>query len=172
MKIKYFLIYVFVGAAFLGVSLWAFLSGGRSARALRAKYRLGGILLTTWAMLSISSCCGHIIPEVTCYDPVVPENIVNVHAEKLIRGEKHSLSISYPEFSSFRWYIYDKNRENVLQQGVFSVPEEHDSTVDFEFVPDAGLPSGEILLVIEGFFANEDGTESSFDVFVKRFELQ
>ena len=70
MKAKYLIIYLSVGAAFLAVSLLAFLSGGRSARLVRAKYVLGGIMLTAWTMLSAASC-GGFPPQVTCYEPVV-----------------------------------------------------------------------------------------------------
>ena len=70
MKIKFLTIYAVAGVAFLAVSLWAFLSGGRSAKALRYKYKLGGIMLTAWAMISAVSCEG-VIPTVTCYEPAV-----------------------------------------------------------------------------------------------------
>ncbi len=78
MRTKYFLIYVFVGIAFLAVSAWVFLSGGQNAKAIRAKYRLGGILIMAWAMISVASCTAitGIIDGggmVECYDPVEPE---------------------------------------------------------------------------------------------------
>lgn len=74
MRAKYFFIYVGLGAAFLAVSLWVLLSNGRSAKAVRAKYRLGGAMLATWALLSMASCDG-IGPAITCYDPVVPDPV-------------------------------------------------------------------------------------------------
>ena len=47
MKTKYFLIYVFVGIAFLAVSAWVFFSRGKNAKAIRAKYSLSpGAVLT------------------------------------------------------------------------------------------------------------------------------
>ena len=71
MKTKYFLIYVFVGIAFLAVSAWVFFSRGKSAKAIRAKYKLGGIMLMCMAMLSVASCGEILNPgEVMCYDPV------------------------------------------------------------------------------------------------------
>lgn len=72
MKTKYLLIYIFVGIAFLAASAWVFLSHGKSARAIRTKYRLGGIMITCAAMLSAASCEGP-GPFVECYDPVPPE---------------------------------------------------------------------------------------------------
>ena len=78
MKTKFFFIYVFVGIAFLAACLWVFLTGGKNAKAINAKYRLGGIVLTAWAVLSVVSCD---VPGifnrgeegegmVMCYDPV------------------------------------------------------------------------------------------------------
>lgn len=88
MKLKFFLIYLLAGAAFIGVSLWVVLSRGKSARAIRTKYRLGGILLTTGAFLSAMSCDTSGIKDsgtdeggddggmVMCYDPVIEEENV------------------------------------------------------------------------------------------------
>ena len=71
MKTKYYLIYVFVGIAFLAVSAWVFFSRGKNAKAIRAKYKLGGIMLMCMAMLSVASCGEILNPgEVMCYDPV------------------------------------------------------------------------------------------------------
>ena len=71
MKTKYFILYVFVGIAFLAVSAWVFLSRGKNAKAIRAKYKLGGIMLMCMAMLSVASCGEFLNPgEVMCYDPV------------------------------------------------------------------------------------------------------
>ena len=82
MKTKYFLIYVFVGIAFLAVSAWVFFSRGKNARAIRAKYKLGGIMLMCMAMLSVASCGEILNPgEVMCYDPV-PEYNFTVSTEK------------------------------------------------------------------------------------------
>lgn len=72
MKSKYLVIYIVVGVAFLAASLWVFLSKGKSAKAIRYKYKLGGIMLTAWAMLTFASCEGP-GPFVTCYDPAPPE---------------------------------------------------------------------------------------------------
>ena len=82
MKTKYFLIYVFVGIAFLAVSAWVFFSRGKSAKAIRAKYKLGGIMLMCMAMLSVASCGEILNPgEVMCYDPV-PDYFFTVSTEK------------------------------------------------------------------------------------------
>ena len=76
MKIEFLAIYIVVGAAFLIASLWVTLSGGKSAKAIRCKYKLGGIVLTAWAMLSVASCQGDLNPKmITCYDPAPPEMV-------------------------------------------------------------------------------------------------
>ena len=60
------------GAAFLAVSLWVWLSKGKSAKALKTKFRLGGVLLTLISTISIGSCGGS--PVVTCYDTPNPDS--------------------------------------------------------------------------------------------------
>ena len=78
MKIKFLAIYILAGVAFVGVSLWLFLSGGKSAKATSAKYKLGGIMLTAWSLLSAASCDG-ILPTVTCYEPMPPDEQVTCY---------------------------------------------------------------------------------------------
>ena len=68
------LLLIGLGAAFLAVSLWVTLSGGRSARAIRTKYRLGGAILSLTAALSLASCEKG--PITTCYDPVTGFNSI------------------------------------------------------------------------------------------------
>jgi hypothetical protein len=68
---KRYLMIAGVGIAFAAVSLWVWLSRGKSASAVRAKYRLGGILLSlSVAATTLTSC-------VSCYSPVAePMNII------------------------------------------------------------------------------------------------
>lgn len=74
MKIKFFAIYIAAGVAFLAASLWVFLSNGKSARALRTKYKMGGLMLTATSMLAASACqCS---PVVTCYEPAEPPEVM------------------------------------------------------------------------------------------------
>lgn len=116
MRTKYMIIYLAVGVAFLAVSLWAFLSNGKSARAIRYKYKLGGIMLTAWAMLSAASCTGPgpvvtcYEPAVTCYDAVMENNQVSVEVkeyggQKLKSGDVLVIRIDYPTFGKFRCRI-------------------------------------------------------------------
>lgn len=133
MKTKYFLIYVFVGVAFLAVSAWVFFSRGKNAKAIRAKYRLGGILLTCWAMLSVASCDGVFNPgdEIMCYDPE-PDYYFTVKTEYHDANWQYSLSpgaVLTVDFTSvrvdfdhfdivIRKYI-DMEEGDVLQRATF-----------------------------------------------------
>lgn len=63
-------LFIGLGIAFLAVSLWVVLSRGRSAKAVRAKFRLGGAMLTLVSLTSLASCERGAM--VTCYDPVMP----------------------------------------------------------------------------------------------------
>ena len=60
------------GAAFLAVSLWVWLSKGKNAKAVKTKFRLGGVLLTLISTISIGSYGGS--PVVTCYDTPNPDS--------------------------------------------------------------------------------------------------
>lgn len=91
MKTKYILIYVFVGIAFLAVSAWVFFTHGKNAKAIRTKYRLGGIMLMCMAMLSVASCGEIGDPFVTCYDPA-PEYSFAVSTEKRDADWQYRLS--------------------------------------------------------------------------------
>lgn len=46
-----------IGAAFGAVSLWVWLTRGKNAKAVKAKFRLGGALLTLTSALSLWSRC-------------------------------------------------------------------------------------------------------------------
>jgi hypothetical protein len=65
------LLIIGLGTAFLAVSLWVWISNGKSARAVKAKFRIGGALLTLTGMMTVGSCN----TLTTCYDPA-PVNAV------------------------------------------------------------------------------------------------
>ena len=112
MKTKYFLIYILVGAAFLGVSAWVYFTRGKNVKALRAKYKLGGIMLTCLAMLSVASCDG-LRPWVTCYDAVIEErteDIISISIEasdpsyehnEMSPGDKFCVVIDLPTYDKY-----------------------------------------------------------------------
>ncbi len=82
MKLKYVIFYGAVAVAFAAVSLWVILSKGKSAKAVRSKFRLGGIMLSLSGLMAAG--CGQTtcydVAQPTCYD-VAAENIVSVRAD-------------------------------------------------------------------------------------------
>lgn len=66
-------LFIVLGVAFVAVSLWYLLSAGRSKRATRLKYRLGGMLIGLTTLAS-TSCSGDGIGGFmeTCYAPAPP----------------------------------------------------------------------------------------------------
>ena len=185
MKVHYFIVYIVAGAAFLGVSLWAFLSNGRSAKAIRYKYKLGGIMLTAWAMLSAASCEGPgpmvtcYEPAVTCYDVPVEENdMINVYVKdyggnKLKSGDVLVVSVSYPSYENYRCRI-SADPENgdvfVIQTEEFPV-----SSVDGIAQAEITLAStdykGMAKVTFCGLRMADDGTEAEEVIGVRDIEI-
>ena len=56
-----------LAVAFAAVSAWVWLSGGKSARAVRTKFKIGGLLLTLTTAVATQSCTN-----TSCYDPAPP----------------------------------------------------------------------------------------------------
>ena len=143
MKVKFLIVYLVAGAAFLGVSLWVILSGGRSASAIRAKYKLGGIMLTALTMLTAASC-GGFPPQVTCYEPVVTcydmpaeTDILNVQVKgktdmSAAAGDILKCSIQRHSFSDYIVKITANDESKTLIQSQ-DVKAAENSTDPFEF---------------------------------------
>ena len=138
MRIKFIAIYVLAGAAFLGVSLWVFLSNGRSAKAVRAKYKLGGMMLTAWTMFSAASCEGVVpqvtcydpAPEVTCYEPAIMENEAGLHVQgndklEIRPGGILEVYIMYPTYNQYKCSIYagETTEAPLIQEYEYLVPD-------------------------------------------------
>ena len=168
MKIKFAFIYALAGVAFLAVSLWAFLSNGRSAKAIRYKYKLGGIMLTAWAMLSAASCEGP-GPFVTCYEPVVecydvamPTNEVSVIVKdyggtKLKSGDVLSIHIEYPTHTQYRCRITatpDNGDSHVIQVQDFEMV---DGKADFEMTLVPTDYKGKAKVTVCALYPSGDG---------------
>ena len=73
-----------LGIAFTAVSLWLILSGGRSKRATRLKYRLGGMLIGLTALAS-TACEGGFIT--SCYDPAPPPANDHYWSDGVVNGK-------------------------------------------------------------------------------------
>ena len=173
MKTKYFLIYVFVGVAFLAVSAWVFFTRGKNAKAINAKYKLGGILLTCMAMLSVASC-GEISDPgmVTCYDVAVEErtdNLVSltIHNQdasykygEISPGDVFSVNIKAPSYRQYvlRVILNDKEgtdlqREKLVLDGIADSHFEVALSEDMTY-------RGEAIVQVQGV-AHEDPEELS-----------
>lgn len=173
MKTKFFVIYVLAGAAFLGVSLWVFLSNGKSAKAVRAKYKLGGMMLTAWTMFSSAACEG-IVPQVTCYDtpnpdvtcyePAIMENEshigINGRDDTDIRsGESLEVYIENPTYNMFKVGIYagETTGAPLIQEFEYPVEqEEYSSSLHFTVELAKTEHKGEAVVALYGMRLTED----------------
>ncbi len=172
MRIKFIAIYLLAGAAFLGVSLWAFLSNGKSARAVRAKYRLGGIMLTAWTMFSSASCEGVVpqvtcydTPQVTCYEPAIQENdvvmMVKDFENQTVRpGESIEFMVYYPTYQMFKCCIFAGETEEapLIQEFEYLVPDDNQGEVRFSLELAATEYKGKALVQVKGMRLTPDGT--------------
>lgn len=188
MNLKAFFICIGAGAAFAVVSLWVILSGGKNAKAIRAKYRLGGALLTAWAMLSASTCNGP-VPMVSCYEPVSPNPPevlcydVAVSADEVVAGIKGKegnvlsdgdvlvVKVQYPTAQKYALKITPKDQpDRILQQAVFPMPESGDFSVEWPVA--ANGFKGEISLLVLAVRTDENGKETEGPVGGAYFTIQ
>ena len=115
-------LFIGLGTAFLAVTLWVWLSNGKSARAVKAKFRLGGALLTLTGMMTVGSC--NIIS--TCYDPA-PTNMVYIErgeTQDVKNGDHITVKVSY--FSAYGIKVTiakDAENSEVLQSEIYKITE-------------------------------------------------
>ena len=116
------ILFIGIGAAFLAVSLWVWLSNGKSARAVKAKFRLGGALLTLTGMMTVGSC--NIMT--SCYDPA-PTNMVYIErgeTQDVKNGDHITVKVSY--FSAYGIKVTiakDAENSEVLQSEIYKITE-------------------------------------------------
>ena len=110
-----------LGIAFVGASLWVMLSGGRSAKAIRAKFRLGGAILTIVSFTSLASCENAII---SCYAPAAPlHNAVYINAEvgtEFRNGDEINISY-YFDFADTLSLVVESEDGVVLQSEILTL---------------------------------------------------
>ena len=166
MKAKYFIIYVAAAIAFAAVCVWLFLSGGRSARAIRAKFRLGGILLTVGSILSFSSCSGPGI-FVTCYDVAVANEIhVDMPSQTstaVKSGEAIGIVILGPTYDKYTYKIKDVDGSTVLQSGSLVLDNESSGSIKIGITGYKGTAK----VIIYGLRESKD-----FEIYDFSIELQ
>lgn len=121
MKVRYAIIYAALAVAFAAVSLWVALSKGRSARAVRAKFRLGGLMLTVSGMLTVTGCNTGIFSP-TCYDPVAPELVTFALAEQsdVKPGDEIAFKVKDTVFKSYSYVITGTDCKEI-QSGSFKL---------------------------------------------------
>lgn len=173
------IIYLAVGVAFLAVSLWAFLSNGKSARAIRYKYKLGGIMLTAWAMLSAASCEGNppvvtcYEPAVTCYDVAAPVDQLYVEVKgygglKLKSGDVLSIRITDPQYQKYRFLITaDTQTEEAPTIAVMDVEvtaESVSNSVCFEMTLPETDYKGAAAFYARGIYNTSPDSEGQFTI--------
>ena len=146
MKVKFLLVYVIAGALFVGASLWVFLSNGKSAKALRYKYKLGGIMLTAWSFITAASCTGGVpevmcyepvSPEVMCYDPVRPMDMMSVtvkgyEGNRLKSGDIMVVTIASPSSNKYICTVNSVSDNSLLQKEELTAPEIQNGELVFE----------------------------------------
>lgn len=135
MKLRPLLVYLTVGAAFLVVSFLVWLTRGTNAKALQAKYRLGGILITTMALISVASCEGP-WPGVMCYDPQpMPNTIYPVRANDEIHvGDTLLFYIQSPSFAFYSYALCaDSPEKTLLDRGHLQPVSDEVPTYDAEY---------------------------------------
>lgn len=152
-----------LGVAFAAVSLWVMLSGGRSARAVRTKFRLGGIMLTLTTMISLTACGSGDEYGVSCYDPAPPpENDhrwnQGVANSELRNGDKVVLYYECRFGSEVKISLItdDDSEDRVLCSQTYAVV---NGDNQLEFTIEAGDYRGRAELCVE-YDKYEDGDET------------
>lgn len=149
---------VALGAAFLAVSLWVWLSRGKSAKAVRAKFRLGGALLTLSGMMALGSCT-----PLTCYDPLPANEVwwdsseyqVEQGGVEVRNGDQLTIQTAYMTVDQIVVTLNDANGME-MQRELFQV-EQTAATSEFLFIVDVDDYVGEAELVIS--LRSTDGSE-------------
>lgn len=187
MKTKYFIIYLGVGAAFLAVSLWVFLTGGNNPKAVNAKFKLGGVILLAWSVIATASCTKGPLDnpegaidggEIMCYDPA-PSNYVsfpNMNTDPagfpyLAPGGILNVSIDWASYQEFRLDIhkpdgpYYKYKAGELLLSVKIVLEEGKQSVEckIQYDPLDADYTGYALVKVYGI--EKEGQEYPVDEF-------
>ena len=128
---------LFVGSAFLIMSLFVFLTRGKSAFWTNKKMKLGGVLLTLTAMVNsgcVNSCqttCYDVMdkkepdPEVMCYD-VAATNVVLIDSDTLgnvLINNKITGVVENPDYEEYAYTLLKDKTNDTLQMGILKLSE-------------------------------------------------
>lgn len=162
MTMKKTLLIIGLGSAFLAVSLLVWLSNGKSARAVKAKFRLGGALLTLTGMMTVGSC--NVMT--SCYDPA-PQNMVYIEREgaydgalDVKNGDQVNIKVSY--FSAYGVKVTiakDFQNSEVLQSEIYEIT---DSNADVLHTINVADHVGEAHLRVYVMISEEENYECEY----------
>lgn len=174
MKIGYYITYAALAVAFAAVSLWVILSRGKNAKAVRAKFRLGGLMLTIMGLMA-SSGCGKLVScyePVMCYDTAPPENTVHVWTEDtdetVSAGDEILIGVYCPTCQSYSYRIMSsepsliEDQGLVIQEGSLSLDENGEATIVIEETE----YSGDIWVCVLGKDSDTDEMMLGYNKFI------
>ncbi len=103
--------------AFAAASLWVWLGKGKNARAIRTKFKIGGLLLTFTAAVATQQSC-----TTTCYDTtnISPKCTLEDNDMKFVNGERMSFSVTSARYDYLSFKVID-GEGNTLQRGFLQV---------------------------------------------------
>lgn len=153
MKIKYSIIYIAVAVAFAAVAAWVFISGGHNAKAVRAKFRLGGVLLSISSILGLTGCKAG-APMVTCYDVPATNDIVftcpDPETNVVSPGDSIKISMNYAEHPGYRYSLTSAADGVELQKDTLVFDEGHNASLVVGKTDFKGKATLQLLSVYEG----------------------
>ena len=168
MRTKALFLYIALGAAFAAVSLWVFFSRGKSATAIRAKYRLGGAMIAAWTLLSASGHTPPPPPEVTCYEPPAPSNEVNIlpkHGSgcQLHVGDTLIVRVYDPTYEKFRVNVFSAEEDpKLIQSSLFELESKNLSVANFDLTIEETSFKGDALVEISGVKEEDEEETDNF----------
>ena len=122
------LFFIVLGIAFLVVSLLVWFSNGKNAKAIKAKYKLGGMILSL-SFFASTGC----EPVITCYDPI-PQDYVyaeKLYTDSIFKGDSVLISIQAKTFSNYSYTLSDSTATKVLQEGILAAHKNSNSEFTF-----------------------------------------
>ena len=176
MKIGYYITYAALAVAFAAVSLWVILSRGKNAKAVRTKFRLGGLMLTIMGLMA-SSGCNRLVScyePVMCYDAAPPENTVHVWTkdtdETVSAGDEILIGVYCPTCQSYSYRIVSsepslmlmEDNDPVIQEGSLSLDENGEATIVIEETE----YSGDIWVCVLGKDSDTDASMLGYSKFI------
>ncbi|MDL2315437.1 hypothetical protein LJC16_04180, partial [Bacteroidales bacterium OttesenSCG-928-C19] len=108
---------IVLGLAFVAVALWVFLCKNKNAKAIRYKYKLGGLILS---LSFFASACDGFPFGSSCYDPIPPDDFYFEHngSTQFEKGDTVFFQVEEPSYSHYSYQIMDSISQEKLQEGL------------------------------------------------------